>query len=85
MPGDALDNGFCESTIGLFTPGYMDPSVPLISATTPGTVLGGPVEWVLTIGFLAGLAFVTVLGRRRRGAATTDTTGGESSSGVATA
>ena len=78
-------DGSVESTIGLFTPGYMDPSVPLISATTPGTVLGGPVEWVLTIGFLAGLAFLTVLGRRRRGAATTDTTGAESSSGVATA
>ena len=55
-----------ESRIGLFTAGYLTPTVPLISATTPGTVLGGPVEWILTIGSLLGLAVASWLARRRR-------------------
>ncbi|SDP32755.1 apolipoprotein N-acyltransferase [Nakamurella panacisegetis] len=78
-------DGSVESSIGLFTAGYMDASVPLISATTPGTVIGGPLEWVLAIGFLAGLAFVTVRERRRRNSGTGDSTGAESSPGPATA
>jgi apolipoprotein N-acyltransferase len=41
-------DGTVESTIGLFTAGYRVPDVPLISATTPGTVLGAPIRWVLT-------------------------------------
>ena len=78
-------DGTVESTIGLFTPGYMTPSVPLISATTPGTVVGGPLEWVLTIGFLVGLAFVTVWERRRAGRSTGDSSEPKSAAGVTNA
>ncbi|MET3805200.1 apolipoprotein N-acyltransferase [Nakamurella sp. UYEF19] len=58
-------DGGVESRIGLFTAGYMTPTVPLISATTPGTVVGGPLEWVLTAGGLLALALSTLLARRR--------------------
>ncbi len=60
-------DGSVESRIGLFTAGYLTPTVPLISAITPGTVLGGPVEWALTGAVLLALAISTVsTGRRRR-------------------
>lgn len=59
-------NGSVESSIGLFTAGYLTPTVPLISATTPGTVLGEAVEWILAVGSLLGLAVATWLARRRR-------------------
>ncbi|TKV60886.1 apolipoprotein N-acyltransferase [Nakamurella flava] len=42
-------DGSVESTIGLFTPGYLTPTVPLLTRTTPGTVLGNGVEWSLTV------------------------------------
>ncbi len=41
-------DGSVQSSIGLFKPGYLTASIGLASATTPGTVLGGPLEWVLT-------------------------------------
>ena len=66
-------NGTVQSRIPLFTAGYLTPTVPLITATTPGTVLGGPVEWVLTIGSLLGLAVATAQARRRRGATAAQT------------
>ncbi len=59
-------DGTVESSIPLFTPGYMTPRVPLITATTPGTVLGGPLEWVLAIATPLALAAVIVTGGRRR-------------------
>ena len=59
-------DGSVESRIGLFTAGYLTPTVPLISATTPGTVLGGPVEWTLTAAVLVALAAALALDRRRR-------------------
>jgi apolipoprotein N-acyltransferase len=59
-------DGTVESTIPLFTPGYMTPTVPLITATTPGTVLGGPLEWVLVL--VTPLALIVTWGvSRRRG------------------
>ena len=58
-------DGTIESSIPLFTPGYLTPSVPLISATTPGTVLGGPLEWILALATPLALVVVTVLSRRR--------------------
>jgi apolipoprotein N-acyltransferase len=74
-------DGGVESRIGLFTAGYLTPTVPLISATTPGTVLGGPIEWVLTVGVLLGLAVSTLLARlRRRGQGTS----GGSTDGIPT-
>ncbi len=57
-------DGTVESTIPLFTPGYLTPAVPLISATTPGTVLGGPLEWLLAIA--APLALALVVARSGR-------------------
>jgi apolipoprotein N-acyltransferase len=58
-------DGTVESTIPLFTPGYMTPTVPLITATTPGTVLGGPLEWVLALAAPLALAVALVASRRR--------------------
>ncbi len=52
-------DGGVQSRIGLFQAGYLTPTVPLISATTPGTVLGAPVEWTLTVGALAALLMST--------------------------
>jgi apolipoprotein N-acyltransferase len=59
-------DGTVESSIPLFTPGYLTPDVPLITATTPGTVLGGPLEWVLAIAAPVALAAVMLMGGRRR-------------------
>ena len=56
-------DGSVEATIGLFTPGYLTPAVPLITATTPGTVLGGPLEWLLAL--VAPLALVVTAVRSR--------------------
>ena len=56
-------DGKVESSIGLFTPGYLTPSIGLAKATTPGTVLGGPIEWVLTA--LTPLALAAAALRRR--------------------
>ena len=59
-------DGSVASRIPLFTPGYLTPTVPLISAKTPGTAIGGLVEWALTGAVLAALALHTLLSRRRR-------------------
>ena len=59
-------DGTIESTIPLFTPGYLTPDVPLISATTPGTVLGGPLEWVLALAAPLALAGSMIISSRRR-------------------
>jgi len=59
-------DGSVESRIGLFTAGYLTPTVPLITATTPGTAVGGLVEWTLTGAVLIALAATTVHARRRR-------------------
>lgn len=59
-------DGTIESSIPLFTPGFMTPTVPLITATTPGTVLGGPLEWIIALVTPLALAIVTVLAGRRR-------------------
>ena len=59
-------DGTIEATVALFTPGYLTPTVPLIAATTPGTVLGGPLEWLLALATPAALAFVVTADRRRR-------------------
>lgn len=40
-------DGSVESSIGLFQAGYLLPTVPLLTATTPGTVVGEPLRWVL--------------------------------------
>ena len=56
-------DGSVESRIGLFTAGYLTPTVPLISGTTPGTVVGGYVEWIITIGVLLALSIATLAGR----------------------
>ena len=58
-------DGSVESSIPLFTPGYLTPSVPLISTTTPGTVLGAPVEWGLTGVALLALVWQAFVSRRR--------------------
>ena len=58
-------DGTVQSTVPLFTPGYLTPSVPLITATTPGTVLGGPLEWILAVATPLALAVAMVVARRR--------------------
>ncbi len=57
-------DGSVDSTIGLFTPGYLTPGVGLASTTTPGTLLGGPVEWLLTL--LTPLALALALSRPQK-------------------
>jgi apolipoprotein N-acyltransferase len=42
-------DGTVESSLPLFTAGYLETSVPLITDRTPGTVLGEPTRWVLTV------------------------------------
>ncbi|MET0863369.1 MAG: apolipoprotein N-acyltransferase [Nakamurella sp.] len=59
-------DGTVQSSIPLFTPGYLTPNVPLITATTPGTVLGGPLEWVLAVATPLALAVVAIRSGRRR-------------------
>ncbi len=58
-------DGHVESTIGLFTPGYLTPEIGLNSDRTPGTVLGGPVEWLLTAQTPLALALALVRHRTR--------------------
>ncbi|MEP6981561.1 MAG: apolipoprotein N-acyltransferase [Nakamurella sp.] len=57
-------DGSVESTIGLFTPGFLTPDIGLNSTITPGTVLGGPIEWLITL--LTPLALAGALMRQRR-------------------
>jgi len=59
-------DGSVESSIPLFTAGYLTPQVPLITATTFGTVLGTPVEWGLTALAPVALLIAWVVVRRRR-------------------
>ena len=59
-------DGTVESAIPLFTPGYLTPSVPLITATTPGTVLGGPLEWVLALATPLAVVVASMTSRRRQ-------------------
>jgi len=63
-------DGSVESSIPLFTPGYLTPQVPLITAKTFGTVLGTPVEWTLTALAPVALLIAWVVVRRRRPSAT---------------
>jgi apolipoprotein N-acyltransferase len=58
-------DGVVQSSVPLFTPGYLTPTVPLITATTPGTVLGGPLEWVLALAAPVALMVLVVRSRRR--------------------
>lgn len=59
-------DGSVERTIPLFTPGFTVPEVPLIDATTPGTVLGAPIRWVLTVLSPLGLAGALAISHLRR-------------------
>jgi len=56
-------DGSVESSVPLFTPGYLVPSVPLSDRTTPGTLLGAPIEWTLTAA--TPLALLLLLAGRR--------------------
>jgi apolipoprotein N-acyltransferase len=58
-------DGSVESSVPLFTAGYMTPQVPLITATTPGTVLGAPLQWLL-VALTPVALLVAWLVRRRR-------------------
>ncbi len=58
-------DGSVESSVPLFTAGFMVPEVPLIDATTPGTVLGEPVRWLLTAACPLALLAVGFAGWRR--------------------
>ena len=58
-------DGAVRGQIPLFTPGYLDMAVPLITARTSGTVLGAPIEWTVSVGTVLALAGVTLLDRRR--------------------
>jgi apolipoprotein N-acyltransferase len=58
-------DGVVESRIGLFTAGFQVADVPLIDATTPGTVLGAPTRWVLTVACPLLLFGALAIARRR--------------------
>ncbi len=70
-------DGSVAASIGLFTPGYLTPSVPLSSATTPGTVIGGPIEWLLTLAAPVGLIGGWLISRKRTKPSQTMTTNHE--------
>jgi apolipoprotein N-acyltransferase len=59
-------DGAVQASVPLFTPGYLTPNVPLITATTPGTVLGGPLEWVLALAAPVALTTLLLVRSRRR-------------------
>ena len=63
-------DGSVESSVPLFTAGYLVPEVPLIDATTPGTVLGAPVQWGLVALTPAALLVAWLVRRRRPDPAT---------------
>ena len=48
-------DGSVEQQVGLFQPGYMNTTTPLLEARTPATRLGAPIEGTLTIGSLLAL------------------------------
>jgi len=58
-------DGSVESSVPLFTAGYLVPSVPLTDRTTPGTVLGAPLEWLLTAATPLALLLLLAAGRGR--------------------
>lgn len=64
-------DGSVESSVGLFQAGYLVPTVPLLTATTPGTVVGGPLRWVLAaagpLALLCQAAWLRSVDRRRPG------------------
>jgi apolipoprotein N-acyltransferase len=62
-------DGSVESTVGLFTAGFLTPSVPLLSVRTPATVVGPSIEWALTAAGLLALVLggITARSARRRG------------------
>lgn len=69
-------DGSVESRIGLFEPGYLTPSVPLMTVTTPAAVIGGILEWVLIALAPLGLILVGLRARfSRRGASPGSTAG----------
>ena len=57
-------DGSVEARLGLFTPGYLTPTIGLADATTPGTVIGEPLRWILTLLAPLGLILAAVLDRR---------------------
>jgi apolipoprotein N-acyltransferase len=59
-------DGSVESSVPLFTAGYLVPQVPMLSAITPGTVLGAPVRWAATAITPLLLAGEMLFRRRRR-------------------
>ena len=68
-------DGTVESSIPLFTAGYLEAAVPLMSGRTAGTVLGEPTRWVLAVATPLALLVVALIGARsarRRNAAVPD-------------
>lgn len=59
-------DGSVESSIGLFRAGYLVPTVPLLDRTTPGTVIGEPLRWVLAAAGPLALGWLAIALRRRR-------------------
>lgn len=67
-------DGGVQGRVGLFTAGYLNPTVPLITATTPGTVLALPIELTTTAAVLVAVAAAMLLERRRRSGSSSTTT-----------
>ena len=57
-------DGTVQGSVPLFTPGYLDVSVPLIQARTPGSYVGAPLEWTVTVCTLLLLVAATLRSRR---------------------
>lgn len=66
-------DGSVTDTIPLFTAGFAVADVPLITATTAGTVLGAPVQYLLTIACPIAVAWRLL--RARRGSRRSDVKG----------
>ncbi|MEJ7651702.1 MAG: apolipoprotein N-acyltransferase [Nakamurella sp.] len=63
-------DGSVAATVPLFTPGFLVPTVPLLSGTTLGGVLGPYFEWTVTVLVLLALGWTWWRHRRQRGTPT---------------
>src|SRR5699024_1738333 len=66
-------DGTVADSIPLFTAGFAVPEVPLMTVTTPATVLGAPIRWIVTAACPLLLLGAVLWTRRRTRNATTVT------------
>lgn len=60
-------HGTVQDSVGLFSAGWMTTQVSPDTPSTPSTVLGAPIQWMLTAGGLVAFGMGSVLARRSQG------------------